>query len=269
MVAWEVSRHLDFLRSASTGDPPDPLVLLLLAAHEDTPAARRKAAESFASLYPERAIGDYLMAFHVIENGGREEVMRHLAAASAKPGSALYESRLQDEIQDAYEFIGKDPLVAKALASRGVNPASGTQLMNLEKHVAVLFQEQRAAGDEAGAAALMRDGLLLAERCQASGTLLDNLVSSACKSMLLKQLPPDAVPIPDGPTAREMLADIKARRDEIVGMVTTTSENLGRIPGVEANRYFDILRAEGELAAGRWLSQWLSAGNADDKARKD
>lgn len=209
------------------------------------------------------------MAFHAIERGGREEVLRHLAAASAKPGSGLYPQSLQDEIRDAYEFSGKDPLVAKALASHGVNPASGTQLIRLEKHVGTLFQELRAAGDEAGAAALMRDGLLLAERCQASGRLLDSLVAGACQSILLKQLPPSAIPVPGCPTAGEMLADIKARKEEISSMATAISENLGRIRSAEANRYFEIHRAEGELAAGRWLSEWVAAGKADARAGTD
>lgn len=253
IAAWEVTRSLEFLRSAALGDPPDRLALLLLASHEDTPEAKRKAAEAFAALDPDNSLGDYFLAWHAFENDQTEEGLRRLRAASNKPVYHTYRGSLRDEIRDLHEFLGLDPLVAKAMASDGIGSPSGSQQLGITKQLRSLYQEAANSGDHESASGLLQDGLLLARRGRESESLLDALVFTTCEITLLKCCPPDAVPVPGGPTAGEMMASQNSLREELMGLASSTLEQLGRIPPAAAHRYYEIARTEGELAAARWL----------------
>jgi hypothetical protein len=254
IAAWKVTRSLEFLRSAAAlGNPPDRLALLLLASHEDTPEARRKAADGFAALDPDNSLGDYFLAWHAFENGQTEEGLRRLRAASNKPVYHTYRESLTNEIRDLHEFLGLDPLVAKAIASDGIGSPSARQQLGIAKKLRSLYQEAAGSGDRESASGMLQDGLLLARRGRESESLLDALVFTACEITLLKSCPSDAVPVPGGPTAGEMMASRNALKEELKGLASSSLEQLGRIPPAAAHRYYDIVQTKGELAALRWL----------------
>lgn len=254
LAASRLLKDLSYAREAAKADPKDPAAQLELALRGETPEEKAAAVAAFRAAAPDNSLGDYLAAHQAFQSGDAGAAGAALIQSLDNPLFADYSRQLVAGSEQAYLESGYEPNAAAGAAMFALTIPRAQPLMEVSKSLLSLQQEFIRSADFDAAEPTVIIGLTLGQRIQDQGPyLIDQLIGVSIERQFLQQLDPLTQAGPGGQSAGERLEALDAKLMELRTMVPAFPEKF--IEADEATRlqYFAKIKAEGELAAMRWL----------------
>lgn len=238
--------------------PDDPRVQLERWRGATTPEVKLAAARALQAAAPDNPLGSYLEATLAFDRGDLGAVARLLTDAGATGAYDAYMRDVLVETQSAFRAAGMDAYQAWEAAWSAEGALNVGLLIDLRRlgddmgelqHVFV----EMGHWDEADF--LFERTLALGEQLEDSGTLIESLFGIDLQQKLLGSYDAETLVSDDGTRARQRLAELEAAKATIQD-VAAGSEPAGRALDASGwERYLEIFRQDGELAALRWLKE--------------
>jgi hypothetical protein len=171
------------------------------------------------------------------------------------PLFADYSRQIIDGSEQAYLAAGYEPQAAAVSAMFSLTLERSQTLMSLADSLKGLQDEFIRTADFDAAEPTVIIGLTLGQRMQEQGPyLIDQLMGNAIERKFLQQLDPLTAAGPGGQTAAERLAALDANLLEIRTLSGGAAERLATMDEATRGQYLAKMKAEGELAALRWVA---------------
>lgn len=254
LTASRLKNNLTYLREAAQAFPDHPLVQLELAMRGETPEEKRQALDRYRKLNPDNALGGYLSAWLLFQQGQTEPAIEEFAQANSRPSFSTGSEQSAQGIEDAYLSAGYSLAEAKCAALYGQPLSHLAPINQLASSLAVRHGQLSQAGDAEAAAKLLESGLQLSRRMSGlSKTLINGMVALSVESRFLRLLPPDSVVPGSNETAAARLAAIDAERQEIRALTSKTKELQAGMTDNQLLAYLKRVEQDGERDALLWL----------------
>jgi hypothetical protein len=254
LAASRILKDLSFAREAAKADPKDPAAQLELVLRGETPEEKSTALAAFREAAPGNSLGDYLAAHQAFAAGDAGAAGLALVQSLDSPLYADFTQQIIAGSEQAYLAAGYEPSAATAAAMFSLTLEHVQSVRDVSDNLKQLQDEFIRTADFDAAEPTVIIGLTLGQRIQEQGPyLIDQLTGIAIEKKFLQQLDPLTQAGPDGQTAGERLDTLDARLLEIGTLAPAFSEKLATADDATQSQYIAKLKAEGELAAMRWL----------------
>ena len=254
LVASRLLNDLGFAREAAKDDPKNPAVQLELALRGETPEEKAAAVAAFREAAPGNSLGDYLAAHQAFLAGDAGAAGAALIQSLDNPLFADYSRQLVAGSEQAYLESGYEPNAAAGAAMFALTIPRAGPLMEVSKSLLSLQQEFIRSADFDAAEPTVIIGLTLGQRIQDQGPyLIDQLIGVNIERQFLQQLDPLTQAGPGGQSAGERLEALDANLMEIRSLASAFPEKFASADEATQAQYLAKVKAEGELAAMRWL----------------
>jgi hypothetical protein len=254
LAASRLLNDLSFAREAAKADPKNPAVQLELALRGESPEEKSAAIAAFREVAPGNSLGDYLAAHQAFLSGDAGAAGAALIQSLDNPLFADYSQQLVAGSEQAYLEAGYDPTAAAGAAMFALTIPRIQPLMEVSKSLLSLQQEFIRSADFDSAEPTVIIGLTLGQRIQDQGPyLIDQLSGIVIEKMFLQQLDPLTLAGPGGQAAGERLEALDANLMEIRSLSSAFTEKFASADDATQSQYLEKMKAEGELAAMRWL----------------
>ena len=256
LVGYRFCQDLALLREAAKVAPEDSAVQLELSLRGENLEERSAAVEAFRKSSPGNSLGDYLAVHVSFEKGDFVGAAGALLSSLGSDTLADYSQQIARGAEEAYADAGYDPVAAKVAATALLVSDRQPQveaMRNVGQGLGQLRDELIKVGDFEAVEPTVLAGQTLGQRLnEQSPYLIDQMVGIGIEKSFLEQLDPETLVGANGATVATRLAEIDARSTEIRDLVQT-AQSIVNLPSAQADRYVDIARRDGELAALRWL----------------
>ena len=254
LVASRLLNDLSFAREAAKDDPKNPAVQLELALRGETPEEKAAAISAFRAAAPDNSLGDYLAAHQAFLSGDTGAAGAALIQSLDNPLFADYSQQLVAGSEQAYLESGYEPNAAAGAAMFALTIPRAQPLMDVSKNLLSLQQEFIRSADFDSAEPTVVIGLTLGQRIQDQGPyIIDQLIGVSIERQFLQQLDPLTLAGPGGQSAGERLEALDAKILEIKTLTPAFTEKFASSDEATQSQYLAKMKAEGELAAMRWL----------------
>ncbi len=254
LAAARILKDLKYAREAALLDPKDPLPQLELAVRGETPEERAAAIAAFRAAAPDNSLGDYLAAHQAFASGDASTAGAALLKSLDNPTYADYSQQVIDASTQAYLAAGYDPQAATVSAMFSFTVEHIRPLMGVSDSLKTLQEEFIRGADFDSAEPTVVIGLTLGQRIQDQGPyLIDQLSGIAIERKFLNALDPETQAGPGGQTAGERIATLEAKLLEIKELSSRFTPAFASADEAKQSQYLAKMKAEGELAAMRWL----------------
>ena len=177
-----------------------------------------------------------------------------LAQSLDNPLYADYTQKVVAGSEQAFLDAGYEPTAAAFAAMFSIPFVQVQTVMNVSENLKQLQDEFIRSADFDAAEPTVIIGLTLGQRIQDQGPyLIDQLVGVAIEKQFLQQLDPLTQAGPGGQTAGERLDALDSKLLEIKQLSSAGMEKFAAADEATQSQYLAKLKAEGELAAIRWL----------------
>lgn len=254
LAASRLLNDLSFAREAAKLDPKDPAAQLELALRGETPEERSAAVAAFRSAAPDNSLGDYLAAHQAFAAGDAGAAGAALIQSLDNPLYTDYTQKIVAGSEQAFLDAGYEPSAAAGAAMFSLTIGQVQTVMNVSENLKQLQDEFIRSADFDAAEPTVIIGLTLGQRIQDQGPyLIDQVVGIAIERKFLQQLDPLTLAGPGGQSAGERLEALDARVLEFRTLGPAFTEKFAAADDATQSQYIAKLKAEGELAAMRWL----------------
>lgn len=255
LAASRLLKDLKYAREAAILEPQNPLAQLELALRGETPEEKGAALAAFRLAAPDNSLGDYLAAHQAFQSGDASAAGAALLQGLDNPVFADYSQQLADGSEQAYLSAGYDPQGAALSAMFSLAIERAQPLMAVADKLKGLQDEFIRTADFDAAEPTVVIGLTLGQRMQEQGPyLIDQVMGNAIERKFLLQLDPLTAAGPDGQTAAQRLETLDANLLEIKALTSGVAEAMAAMDDATLSQYLAKSKAEGELAALRWLA---------------
>ena len=246
-------KDLDYAREAARAEPLNPLTQLELALRGETPEEKAAALAAFRRADPDNSLGDYLAAHQAFQSADTGGAGAALLQALEAPLFTDYLEQSIDGSEQAFLHAGYDPPAAALAAWNTLTIPSLPPLLGIADQLESLQREFIRSADFDAAEPTVIIGLTLGRHLQEQGAfLLDHMVGMSIERRFLQQLDPLTAAGPGGQTAAERLDRLQTNRIEIQEIGNLVGATIGTVDQATQAEYLARVRADGELAAGRW-----------------
>lgn len=254
LAAARILKDLKYAREAAILDPKDPLPRLELAVRGETPEERATAIAAFRAAAPDNSLGDYLAAHQAFASGDAGAAGAALLKSLDNPTYADYSQQVIDASTQAYLSAGYDPQAAAVSAMFTFTVEHIRPVMGVSDNLKALQDEFVRVADFDSAEPTVVIGLTLGQRIQDQGSyLIDQLSGIAIERKFLNALDPATQAGPGGQTAGDRIATLDAKLLEIKDLTSRFTPAFASADEARQSQYLAKMKAEGELAAMRWL----------------
>jgi len=254
LAASRLLNDLSFVREAAKADPKDPAAQLELALRGETPEEKSAAVTAFRAAAPDNSLGDYLAAHQAFAAGDTGAAGAALIQSLDNPLFADFTQQIITGSEQAYLAAGYEPTAATAAAMFSLTLEHVQSVRDVSDSLKQLQDEFIRTADFDAAEPTVIIGLTLGQRLQEQGPyIIDQLTGIAIEKKFLQQLDPLTQAGPGGQTAGERLDALDARLLEIRTLAPAFGEMLATADAATQSQYLAKVKADGELAAMRWL----------------
>ena len=254
LAASRILKDLSFAREAAKADPKDPAAQLELVLRGETPEEKSAALAAFREAAPGNSLGDYLAAHQAFTAGDAGTAGLALVQSLDNPLYADFTQQIVAGSEQAYLAAGYEPTAAAAAAMFSFTYDHLQSARDVSDNLKQLQDEFIRTADFDAAEPTVIIGVTLGQRLQEQGPyLLDQLTGIVIEKKFLQQLDPLTQAGPGGQTAGERLDTLDARLLEIRTLAPAFGDKLAAADAATQSQYVAKLKAEGELAAMRWL----------------
>jgi hypothetical protein len=255
LAASRLLKDLKYAREAAILEPQNPLAQLELALRGETPEEKGAALAAFRKAAPDNSLGDYLAAHHAFEVGAAGAAGAALLQGLDNPLFADYSQQIIDGSEQAFLSAGYEAQAASVAAMFSLSVERAQVLMGVADKLKGLQDEFIRTADFDAAEPTVVIGLALGQRIQEQGPyLIDQLMGMAIEYKFLNELDPLTTAGPGGQTVAERLQVLDAHRLEIKQLSSGFAETMVTMDDATRSQYFAKMKAEGELAAMRWVA---------------
>lgn len=254
LAASRLLKDLSLVREAIKADPENPAAQLELALRGETPEEKSAALAAFREIAPQNSLGDFLAAHQAFQSGDAAAAGEALLKSLDNPLYADYGQQIIDSSEQAFLYAGYEPEAASVSAMFSLTVERFQPMMKVSDNLKSLQEEFIRTADFDAAEPTVVIGLTLGQRMQDQGPyLIDQLSGIAVERKFLDQLDPATAAGPGGQTAGERLATLDAKLLEIKGLASRFTPAFASADPATQSQYLAKMKAEGELAAMRWL----------------
>ena len=254
LAASRLLKDLKYAREAALLEPQNPLAQLELALRGETPAEKGAAIAAFRKAAPDNSLGDYLAAHHAFEVGDAGAAGAALLQGLDNPLFADYSQQIIDGSEQAFLSAGYEAQAASVASMFTLAIERAQPLLSLAENLKGLQDEFIRTADFDAAEPTVIIGLTLGQRIQEQGPyLIDQLMGITIERKFLQQLDPLTLAGPGGQAAGERLEALDAKILEIKTLEPAFTEKFAGADDATQAQYLARMKAEGELAAMRWL----------------
>ena len=254
LAASRLLNDLSFAREAAKADPKDPAVQLELALRGETPEEKSAALAAFREAAPDNSLGDFLAAHQAFATGDAGAAGLALVQSLDNPLYADFTQQIIAGSEQAYLDAGYEPTSAFAAAMFSSTLEHLQSVRDVSDNLKQLQDEFIRTADFDAAEPTVIIGVTLGQRLQEQSTyLIDQLTGIVIEKKFLEQLDPLTQAGPGGQTAGERLDALDARLLEIRTLAPAYGEKLATADAATLSQYVAKVKADGELAAMRWL----------------
>jgi hypothetical protein len=254
LAASRLLNDLSFAREAAKLDPKDPAAQLELALRGDTPEEKSAAISAFRAAAPDNSLGDYLAAHQAFGAGDAGAAGAALIQSLDNPLYTDYTQKIVAGSEQAFLDAGYEPSAAAGAAMFSLTIGQVQTVMNVSENLKQLQDEFIRSADFDAAEPTVIIGLTLGQRIQDQGPyMIDQVVGIAIERKFLQQLDPLTLAGPGGQSAGERLEALDARVLEFRTLGPAFTEKFATADDATQSQYLAKMKAEGELAAMRWL----------------
>lgn len=254
LVASRLLNDLSFAREAAKQDPKDPAAQLELALRGETPEEKSAALAAFRVAAPDNSLGDYLAAHQAFAAGDAGAAGIALGQSLDNPLYLDYTQKVIDGSEQAFLDAGYEPTAAAGAAMFSLTHNQYQPIREVADSLGKLQEEFIRSADFDAAEPTVIIGLTLGQRIQGQGPyLIDQLIGISIEKKFLQQLDPLTLAGPGGQAAGERLEALDAKQMEIRSLASAFAEKFASADDVTQSQYLAKTKAEGELAAMRWL----------------
>ncbi len=250
LAAYQLLGDADLLAEAAAAEPENAYVLMKKALDGSNAATRNEILATLTARAATNSLPEYLIAWRAFAEGRRDDAIAALENATARQSFNTYQFLEKIDMAAIYQSAGYTQPAARVAAlsreSRDAAAAAASVGQPLGREVAAAV----AAGRTDDALHYAEMGLKLAERLRASGSLEVQGLAAGLERATLAALPQDAVPVPGGPSAGELLAQSDARAGEVAELKQLAREVLS-LPIEEQGGFLDVMWKNGEAHAAR------------------
>ena len=255
LAASRLLKDLKYAREAALLEPQNPLAQLELALRGETPEEKGAALAAFRKAAPDNSLGDYLAAHQAFQSGDASAAGAALLQGLDNPVFADYSQQLADGSEQAYLSAGYEAQAASVAAMYTLAIERAQPLMDVADKLKGLQDEFIRTADFDAAEPTIVIGLTLGQRIQDQGPyLIDQLMGNAIERKFLQQLDPLTEAGPGGQTAAARLETLDANLLEIKTLTSGVAEAMVTMDDATRSQFLAKTKAEGELAALRWLA---------------
>ena len=255
LAASRLLKDLKYAREAAILEPQNPLVQLELALRGETPEEKGAALAAFRKVAPDNSLGDYLAAHQAFQSGDAGAAGAALLQSLDNPAFADYSQQVIDGSEQAYLSAGYEAQAASVSAMFSLTLDRAGAMMGVADKLKFLQDEFIRTADFDAAEPTVVIGLTLGQRIQEQGPfLIDQLMGNAIERKFLQQLDPLTAAGPGGQTAAARLETLDANLLEIKTLSSGFAEALVTMDDATRSQYLAKMKAEGELAAMRWVA---------------
>ncbi len=254
LAASRILKDLSFVREAAKLDPKDPAVQLELALRGETPEEKSAAVAAFRDAAPGNSLGDYLAAHQAFQTGDAANAATALAQSLDNPLYADYTKKILDGSEQAFLDAGYEPTAAYAASLFSLTLAHQQTVLSVARSLQEVQQELIRSADFDAAEPTVVIGLTMGQRIQEQGPYnIDLLTGIAIERMFLQQLDPLTQAGPGGQTAGDRLGALEAKMLELRDLSSRYPAIFMQSDDATQAQYLAKVKADGELAAMRWL----------------
>ena len=254
LAASRLLKDLSFAREAAKADPKNPAAQLELALRGETPEEKSAALVAFREAAPGNSLGDYLAAHQAFLTGDAGAAGLALVQSLDNPLYADFTQQIIAGSEQAYLATGYEPTAAFAAAMFSSTLEHLQSVRDVSDNLKQLQDEFIRTADFDAAEPTVIIGVTLGQRLQEQSTyLIDQLTGIVIEKKFLEQLDPLTQAGPGGQTAGERLDALDTRLLEIRTLAPAFGEKLATADAATQSQYVAKVKAEGELAAMRWL----------------
>lgn len=254
LAASRLLKDVSYLREAAKADPKNPAVQLELALRGETSEEKTAALAAFREAAPGNSLGDYLAAHQAFQSGDAAAAGEALLKSLDNPLYADYGQQIIDSSEQAFLHAGYAPEAASVSAMFSLSVERFQPMMKVSDNLKSLQDEFIRLADFDAAEPTVVIGLTLGQRMQDQGPyLIDQLSGIAVERKFLDRLDPQTQAGPGGQTAGERLASLDAKLLEIKDLASRFTPAFASADPAMQSQYLAKMKAEGELAAMRWL----------------
>jgi hypothetical protein len=254
LAASRLLNDLGYAREAAKANPQDPAAQLELALRGETPEEKAAALAAFRAAAPGNSLGDYLAAHQAFAAGDAGAAGLALAQSLDNPLYVDYTQQIVAGSEQAFLEAGYEPTAAAGAAMFSLEIKQVQTVMGVSDSLKQLQDEFIRSADFDAAEPTVIIGLTLGQRIQDQGPyLIDQLVGITIETKFLQQLDPLTLAGPGGQTAGERLDALEAKLLEIKTLQPAFTEKFAGADDATQAQYLARMKAEGELAAMRWL----------------
>ena len=248
------SQKRDNIRRAAELFPDDPRVQYAVVTRDIYPEARREWLDGFKASAPDNAMASYLSAREYLKAGDREQGLRELTEAAAKPHFNDYRAEVTQNREEAQLSAGRTVAEAKYAAMSGVLIPQLSMLKDVSANLVTMQKDYVGAGDTASAEALAQMARSLGQRLttgEGSGYVINQYVGIAIEVRTLKELPLDSHPeyLGQSQSVSERLAELTAQKKSLQSLYPPVDEMLAQGHEGEIVSFFDRMKLQGEYKA--------------------
>ena len=255
LAASRLLKDLKYAREAASLEPGNPLAQLELALRGETPEEKGAALAAFRKAAPDNSLGDYLAAHQAFQSGDTAAAGAALLQSLDNPAFADYSQQIIDGSEQAFLSAGYEPQASSVAAMFSLSLERAQVMMGVADQLKGLQEEFIRTADFDAAEPTVVIGLTLGQRIQEQGPyLIDQLMGMSIEYKFLNELDPLTTAGPGGQTVAERLQDLDARRLEIRQLSSGFAETMVTMDDATRSQYFAKMKAEGELAALRWVA---------------
>ncbi len=254
LAASRLLKDLKYAREAAILEPQNPLAQLELALRGETPEEKGAALAAFRKAAPDNSLGDYLAAHQAFQSGDAGAAGAALLQGLDNPLFADYSQQIVDGSEQAYLNAGYEAQAA-SVAAMSLAIERAQPLLDVADRLKSLQDEFIRTADFDAAEPTVIIGLTLGQRIQEQGPyLIDQLMGISIERKFLQQLDPLTAAGPGGQTAAARLETLDANLLEIKTLSSGFAEAMVTMDDATRSQYLAKMKAEGELAALRWVA---------------
>ncbi len=254
LAASRLLNDLSFVREAAKEDPKNPAVQLELALRGESPEEKSAALAAFRAAAPENSLGDYLAAHQAFTSGDTGAAGAALAQSLDNPLYADYTQQIVAGSEQAFLDAGYDETAAFAASLTSLRFEQTGAVMDVSRSLMAVQEEFIRSADFDSAEPTVIIGLTMGQRIQEQGPYnIDLLTGIAIEKMFLQQLDPLTQAGPGGQSAGERGELLDAKLLEIKDLSSRYFPVFIQSDEATQAQYLAKVKAEGELAAMRWL----------------
>lgn len=254
LAASRLLNDLSFAREAAKADPKDPAAQLELVLRGETPEEKSAAITAFRAAAPDNSLGDYLAAHQAFATGDAGAAGAALAQSLDNPLYADYTQKILAGSEQAFLDAGYEATAAFAASLTSLRVEQALAVIDVSHSLMAVQEEFIRSADFDAAEPTVIIGLTMGQRIQKQGPYnIDQLTGIAIEKMFLQQLDPLTQAGPSGQTAGERQQLLDAKLLEIKDLSSRFFPVFMQSDDVTQASYLAMVKADGELAAMRWL----------------